>query len=209
MRVVDLEQWKRKPLCDFFGQLDFPFYGLTCRVDVTRMLARAKREGVSSYYAAMWASMRAVNSLDAYLYKIRGNEIVRHDFLSPSFVDPAEDDLFKVVTLDWRPEEGLVDFCTRARAVSNAQSALLPAPDEEARDDLVYLSCLPWLDFTMITQEMAFNRDDSVPRFTWGRYGGDSAARTMPYAVQVNHRLIDGRQVGAFYEALARELAAL
>lgn len=209
MQVIDPAGWKRKPLCDFFGQLDFPFYGVTFRVDVTRLIERAKTEGISSYYAAVWASMRAVNGLDAFLYKVRGDTIVRHDFLSPSFTVPAEDELFKIVNLSWRPDEPLTEFCARAKRKVEVQTALLPSDADEARDDLVYISCLPWLDFSMLTNETSLNRDDSVPRFTWGKYGGTAGARTMPYSVQVNHRLIDGRAIGAFNAALQRALDAL
>lgn len=209
MRIVDPAEWKRKPLCDFFGQLDFPFYGVTCRVDVTHAVAHAKQARLSFYHTVTWASMRAVNAVEAYLYKVRGETIVRHECLSPSFVASAEDDLFKMVHLEWRTGEPLADFCARAQAKADAQTSLLPDPDDEARDDFVYISCLPWLDFSMITQEMAFNRDDSIPRFTWGKYSEEAGALTMPYAVQVNHRLVDGRHIAAFYEALQRELDAL
>ncbi len=209
MQVIDPAGWKRKPLCDFFGRLDFPFYGVTFRVDVTRLCLRAKEEeGVSTYLAAIWASMRAVNGLDAFLYKLRGQTVVRHDALCPSFVVPTEDELFKIVHVDWLPEEPLADFCNRAQDACRAQETFINEADE-ARDDLVYISCLPWLDFTMLTNEMAFNRDDSIPRFAWGKFTVENGVHTMPYSVQVNHRLLDGRHIGAFYEALQRELNAL
>ena len=136
MQVIDPAGWKRKPLSDFFGQLDFPFYGVTFRVDVTRMCMRAKEAGVSAYFAAIWASMRAVNGLDAFLYKLRGQTVVRHDALNPSFVVPTEDELFKIVHVDWLPEEALADFCNRAQAVCRAQETFINEADE-VRDDFV------------------------------------------------------------------------
>ena len=33
---------------------------------------------------------------------------------------------------------------------------------------------------------------DSIPRITWGRYEDRDGKLTLPYAVQLNHRLLDG-----------------
>lgn len=207
MERIDPGEWKRKALSDFFGQLDFPFYGVTFRVDVTRLYARAKALSLPVYYATIYASMRAANGVDAFLYKLRGEEVVRHNVLSPSFTVP-EGELFKIVHVDWRAGESAADFCRRAGDAAAAQTGFIDHAGE-ARDDLVYISCLPWLDFTMITQEMAFNREDSIPRFTWGKMVEQAGARTMAYAVQVNHRLVDGGHLGAFSQALQLELDSL
>lgn len=209
MRYIDPAQWRRKPVSDFFGGLDFPFYSTAFRTDVTGLYARAKASGVSVYHAVAWASMRALNGVDAFLYKLRGDTIVRHDFLSPSLVEPAADgELFKIVHVDWLPGEPMEAFCTRVAELAEKQDFFIDMVDE-ARDDLAYLSCLPWLDFTMLTQEMSCRRDDSIPRLTWGKIvPGPDGARGMTCSIQVNHRLVDGRHIGRFAEALQSEFDA-
>ena len=205
MRLVDQSGWKRKPVCDFFSSVDVPFYSMTARVDAGKLLRRVKAEGGSAFLYTVYASMRAVNSVDAFLYKLRGDTVVRHEFLSPSFTVPAEDDLFKIVTLDWDGAESPAEFTKRARAAMEAQTELFP-PAAENRDDVAYLSCIPWVDFTAITNEMPLNREDSIPRFGWGKLVRSGETASMAYGVEVNHRLIDGRHIGLFYEALQRAL---
>ena len=39
---------------------------------------------------------------------------------------------------------------------------------------------------------MDLDPDDSIPRITWGRYEDRDGKLTLPYAVQLNHRLLDG-----------------
>ena len=39
---------------------------------------------------------------------------------------------------------------------------------------------------------MDLNPDDSIPRITWGKYEMRAGRLTLPYAVQLNHRLLDG-----------------
>ena len=200
---IDESRWPRKPLSDAFGQLDYPFYSLTCRIEAGPLYARAKREGVSFYLCTVFAMTAACNATDAFLYKLRQDGVYRHDYLSPSFTDAAQDGLFKIVTADWQPGETMIDFARRTRALSDAQTALLPSDESEARDDLIYLSCLPWLDFTSLSNERSLDRLDSVPRIGFGKLTKTESGASMPVSVDVNHRLIDGAHIGAFFEALA------
>ncbi len=195
---IDEALWPRKPLCDLFGQTDYPFYALTCRVEAGALRARAAAEGLSFYMCMIYAVMSALNAGDPWLYKLRPDGVYRHDFLSPSFTDAAENELFKIVSLDWDPKESMAEFARRAAKAAAEQSFLIPSPESEARDDLAYLSCLPWLDFTALTNERSFNKNDSVPRISWGRMTGGS----LPLSVDVNHRLIDGRHIAEFFSTL-------
>lgn len=80
-------------------------------------------------------------------------------------------------------------------------------------DDLIYFSCLPWMDVTAVTNErelLAPNaRDDSIPRICWGKYTLGNDRVYLGISVEVNHRLIDGVHIGRFAEALTRRIQAL
>lgn len=80
-------------------------------------------------------------------------------------------------------------------------------------DDLIYFSCLPWMDVTAVTNErelLAPNaRDDSIPRICWGKYTLENDRVYLGISVEVNHRLIDGVHIGRFAEALTRRIQAL
>lgn len=49
---------------------------------------------------------------------------------------------------------------------------------------------------------------DSNPRLTWGRFEERDGRAVMPVTVLVNHALVDGVHIGAFFEALERETGA-
>jgi len=197
---IDIAAWPRRELADFFGSCDYPFYSLCCRHDAEALHRYAGRDGLSFYLCTVWSVVSALNAVDAFHYKLRAEGVYRHDYLSPSFTDGSPDGLLKIVTLDWAPGESMVDFARRARAASDAQTALFPPAASEKRDDLVYLTCLPWLDFTSLDNERSFDKNDSVPRIGWGRLSHDG---TMPVSVDVNHRLIDGRHIAEFFSALS------
>ena len=166
MDYVDLEQWPRRAQFKFFSGLSFPFYNVTTSLDVTTLHRHTKARGLSFYYALIYATLHVMNGLPDFLYKIRGEQIILHDHLDPSFVVPNGDThLLKIVNVPYGGT--LEEFCSRCAHQVAVQHAPFPAGTEEARDDLVYISCLPWLSFTSLSNEMDCNPDDSIPRVTW------------------------------------------
>ncbi len=208
IEIIPMAEWDRKPITDLFLPTA-PYYAMTFRTDVTNLYARAKRDGLSVYALCIFATMRAVNSVPAFLYKLRGDSVARLPYLSPSFTAPTEDGLFKIVNVAWQPDEGADSFCARVAAAIEAQTALLPSAKDEARDDFAYLSCVPWLDFMTLTHETPYDANESAPRLAWGKITRQGERRTMPYSVQVNHKLIDGRHIAAFADAFAAACEAL
>lgn len=74
-----------------------------------------------------------------------------------------------------------------------------------ARDDLAYLSCMPWLDYTAINNALP-GPDDCIPRVTWGKFVEHNGRWDMAMTLEVHHALVDGAQVGAFFAAVQRAL---
>lgn len=206
MYAISLSDWDRREAAAFFGALDFPFYSISWRVDVTRLHAAAKREGRSFYLSMVYEVVAALDSVEAFRYKLRGDTVVRHERLSPSFTVPFGQDRFKIVGVDSRPGEDRAAFCARAQAQADAQTFQFPPTEQEQRDDWVFLSCLPWLDFLSLTNETNLDRDDSIPRVSWGRFVPEEERLRLTVALQVNHRLIDGVHIGRFAEALQTRL---
>ena len=65
---------------------------------------------------------------------------------------------------------------------------------------------MPWLAYTQL-KHPATGRDDSNPRFSWGKFTEQNGRITLPVTVFVNHALADGLHIARFYENLDRELS--
>lgn len=196
MEYIDLNTWPRKEQFAFFSGLAFPCYNVVSHLDVTRLHGYVKAHGLSFYHAMIYATMTVMNELPDFLYKIRGDKIVRHDTLRPSFVTITEDThLLKIVNC---PGAGtsMEDFCRLATETLAAQKENLPSAESDGADDMVYISCTPWFSFSALTNESDGNPDDSIPRITWGKYEKKHEKLILPYAVQLNHRLLDGYHLG-------------
>lgn len=206
MQKIDLSTWPRAELFRFFSGVSQPFYSVTFRVDVTNLHAYAKAHGISFYYALGYLVTDAVNAVENFRYTIRAGEVWLLDERIPSLTDrKLSSEQFHIVTL---PKTGTLDeFCRAAKAKSDAQKSFLDQSGEP--DDLIYISCTPWFDLTGCTNERDFDKDDNIPRITWGKYVPENGRETLGMSLEVNHRFIDGYHLGLFYKHLQANIDAL
>lgn len=207
MKIIDKTTWPRREVYDFFAPMSWPFYSLTFPVDVTPLLRYTKEHGLSFYLSMVYAVTKAMDAVDAFRYKCRGEEIVLHDHLVPSFTDlKPGSETFQITTLEAGDKLG--DFCRRAKEESAAQTSFIAEGPWEA-DQLIYFSCTPWFPVTGLTNERNADPGDSVPRVSWGKYQEQPGTTVLSVSLELNHRLLDGIHVGKFYEALNAFLRAL
>lgn len=199
MRKIDPNTWSRREIFDFFSKISNPFYSVTFNVDVTEAYAYAKRSGLSFYYALVYLVTKAVNSVEAFRYGIVDGELVLFDERSPSFTDLKKgSESFHIVTM---PCEGnIAEFCQEAKRRSAEQTTFLSTDKESA--DLIYFSCLPWVELTALTNERDFDPDDAIPRISWGKFHERDGRKILGISLELNHRFTDGVHIGKFADAL-------
>ena len=206
MKKINWADWPRKELFDFFSGMSQPFYSVTFGVDVTNLYRFAKENGLSFYYSLVCLCTRAVNRVEAFRYMVSGGDLYLLEERIPSFTDlKPGSERFHSVTM---PCLGSIQaFCKAAREKSLAQTTFLDQASET--DDLIYFSCLPWVELTALTNERDFDPDDAVPRIAWGKYTEESGRKKLHISLELNHRFTDGLHVGKFYEELSRMIDAL
>ena len=210
MKTIPYQQWERRPVYEFFSGMSNPFFSVSFRQDVTGLYRYVKAHDLSFYKGMIWACTEAVNGIAAFRTAMHEGVPVLLDRRDPSFTDmkPGSDQ-FYIVTMDHMPE--IDTFCREASLLSAHQAVFIdPSKETEA---LIYYSCLPWIDLTGLTNERDFSApgalDDSIPRVAWGRYTEENGRMMLGMSVEVNHRFIDGVQIGQFAQALSEQISVL
>lgn len=204
-QIIDRASWPRRELFEFFSHMSQPFFSVTFKQDVTRLYQFTKENHLSFYYSLVYLCTHAINSVEAFSYAVSEGEIIRFDRRIPSFTDlhPGSEQ-FHIVTM---PCDGaLQEFCHAARKKSLAQTTIL---DQEDSQDMIFFSCLPWVELTAVTNERNFDPDDAVPRIAWGKYADMDGKKTLHISMELNHRFVDGFHVGRFHEVLSSLTDAL
>jgi chloramphenicol O-acetyltransferase type A len=185
MQIIDLTTWER----------------------TTHFLAAVKARKLPFYYAMIFAAAHALNQVQDFRYRIRGDSVVLHETVHPSFTDMSVgSELFKMVTVDM--QAGIEDFVAVAKQKAENQAEYFVRKDVEGRDDLIYITCIPWVSFTNLSHTISFNKDDSVPRLAWGKYFAENAKVLLPFSVQAHHSFVDGIHMGKFFDGLQMYLDA-
>lgn len=207
MEYIDIDSWKRKEHFNFFYRMDYPQYNVCMNIDITNFLRFTREHNLSFYYAMIYAVMDVANQSENFRYRIRDGKVVLHNCLHPSFTDNSTvsgDDLFKFVTVDMC--DNLFDFVEQTKAISKRQTEYLPMDKVIGRDDFIFITCVPWISFTHLSHTITINRNDSVPKISWGKYFSEGDKVLMPFSVQVHHALADGYHVGKYVNDLQKYL---
>ncbi|BDX05683.1 chloramphenicol acetyltransferase [Planctobacterium marinum] len=204
MNWIEMENWPRKRHFDMFQRVDMPHFSITADVEVTQSLAFCKQRNISSSTLMLYLISRTANEIENMLYRIRADKVCIHTSVDPAFTVLADDELYYHCRV--RYQKDFLAFCEDVKA----QSALAKQDKTlhtEKQDDVIYLSCLPWVAFTGNSHAMHFSPVDSVPRYYWGKYHQRDGKMMMPFSVQVHHGLADGLHVGRQFDAMQRYLS--
>ena len=205
MQYIDMENWPRREVYDFMSGIKDPFYAVTFTQDVTQLYDYTKAHGLSFYHALTYLVTRAVNSVENFRYDLDGDKVVLLDERVPSFTAlRRETELFYFVNV--RANGTMEEFCAQAAERAAAQTTLF---GEEDTRDLLFISCLPWVELTGLTNEGMTDHNDCIPRISWGKWQEEGGRKTLGICLEVNHRLIDGVHIGKFAQELTRLIEAL
>ncbi len=206
--LLDLSTWPRRSAFEYFRDFDKPWFSVCTRVDVAP-LARLVAGIGSASLALAWHHLvlRLVNRVEPFRYRLQGGQVWVHEEVHGSTTVLRDDGSFGFATLEMRPD--FAGFASGAgaaiAAARDSQRPFEPGGEERA---LVYFTSLPWVHFTSFSHARRHGREDSIPRFAFGRIADEGAQRWLPVSIDVHHALMDGVHVGDFVQRFEAALAA-
>jgi chloramphenicol O-acetyltransferase type A len=207
-KEIDKETWNRKEHFDFFLNQDLPFYNITFQLDVSGLRPWVKSQGFSFTNTMIHLTTKTMMTIENFLYRYEDGKIYLYSHLDPSITYLKKgEELFRMINLKWMDELG--DFDRNSKRLCEESREFLDFSGMDDRSNFVFISAIPWLPFTALDHTMKFDKDDSVPRVSWGKVESRDGKESMPYNMRVNHIFIDGLHLGQFYEHLMQNIQAL
>jgi chloramphenicol O-acetyltransferase type A len=206
-RPVNFATWTRADQFRFFRTFQKPHYAITSRLDVTRLLLEAKGRGVSPFRACVYAIGAGIHAIPELRMRFRGEVVTEYERIELSMTVPLADGNFNYAYVPWQPEVASFDAVCQERIEAVRAGAPLAANDG-SRDDLAYLSCLPWLDYTSLDNALP-SPEDCIPRVSWGKFVEAGGRWTVAMTIEVHHALVDGRQAAAYFAGVQGALDAI
>ena len=197
MRKVDLGTWRRRRHFELFNSFNHPHFNMCANLELTAFHQQVRNSGVSFTVAFVYVLARAANAIPEFRLRIRSGKVVEHDIVSPAVTILVDDDLFSFCTIPYC--ESFTEFADKATAMMAHVKEHPTLENDPGRDDLLFMTALPWVSFTSFTHPMQLHPADSIPRFAWGRFFQEGQGLKIPLSVQGHHALMDGIHIGKFY----------
>lgn len=202
-RIIDWERYPRRAHFEYFSAMADPYAGVTAEVDITAFLTACKEEKLPFFLSFLYCAGRAANAVPQLRQRIVDGRPVEFERCDTSHTVMREDGTYSYCRLDCTGS--FEDFLPAAQALQEKAKAQGDLDDGEDALSLLFISTLPWISYTAIRQPVP-SPADSNPRITWGRYAEAGGRTTMPVTLLVNHALVDGAHMAAFFSALEGEL---
>jgi chloramphenicol O-acetyltransferase type A len=197
-RTIDLDTWKRREHFRLFRDYDRPHFSITAAVDVSACYAASRGdEGASFTLAMLFNAMRAANAVEAFRLRLREDGVWCHDAVGIGCTVLRADRTFGFAY--FAPETSFTRFAEEGkREMDRARTGATLGDEREDDDATLHATVLPWVRFTSFTNAM--RREDSVPKITFGKRYAEGGAWYVPVCVEVHHALVDGIDVGEFFQ---------
>ncbi len=200
MKFVDIEKWNRKNHYNYFKELDYPHFNICGNIDITKFYRYIKDNKSPFFISFLYVATKTANNIKEFRFRIREDKVVEHEIVNPSFTIMSESEVFSFCTSKFIDEFN--DFKTNTSKKIEETKNNVIIEDEPGRDDLLYITSIPWISFTNITHPIQMNPADSIPRIAWGKYFEENGKIKLPLSVQVHHALVDGVHVGQYFNMI-------
>jgi chloramphenicol O-acetyltransferase type A len=202
---LDVANWARRDLFEFFRSYDNPYFNICTRLDVTKLLAFLRqRPGVSVSLAYHYFALRVANEITPFRYRLREGKVVVHDVINGGTTVLLPNESFTFAYFDYAEnfERFIFEAERKLRDAQAGNSPFIPSPC----DDTIHFTTLPWVSFTSFAHARNWGREDSVPKIAFGKFTSENARTLLPISVEVHHALMDGLHVGRYLTRLEEVL---
>lgn len=183
-------------------------YAMSARVNVEKLWKWCHENDKSFYVMSMGCILNAVNSVPQLKRRILNNEAIEHDYLDG--VTPIMDEdkgIYREMRVKVPQEfDDIIQWHDYVRKLIDdiltcKNDGFICEMDERDYTNIVNLSCIPWVDFDMLTNCTVDGRAIQ-PLVTWGKVNDDYE---MSISITVSHIFVNGRELGYFYENAQKE----
>ena len=198
---IDIENWKRKDIYDFFINQRRIVVSLTVDIDVTKLVGFVKSNGYKFYPTMIWAVSQVINSHDEFKYGYNEQgELIKWDYVSPYYAEfHQEDESFSKILTEYTGD--LASF-HKAYLENKEKYASYRGFDLKIPPNFFDISCLPWVKYSHVDSHVFDEGKFLAPVIVWGKYEKSDGRLLMPLTMNIHHASADGFHICRFFNEL-------
>ncbi|MCI2069253.1 MAG: CatA-like O-acetyltransferase [Bacilli bacterium] len=203
MKEIDLSSYARKSAYDFFSKVADPYISFTVQQDISLLYKKIKERKLPFFLSLQFVLLRAMERCPNLMSRKLEGKLYTISHLCASFTFALKDGTFAFCSAyPYLPFETYLSEVLKAEQEAEDNPEL--ADDEKEVPYMVFVSSVPWFSYTGHEMEKPLP-PDSNPRLTWGKFFFKDEKVFLPLTIQVNHALVDGRDLGDFFSLIEEE----
>lgn len=202
---LDVTNWTRRDLFEFFRGYDNPYFNVCTRLDITSLVALLRgRSGISVSLTYHYFALRIANEIEPFRYRLRDGRVLVHEVIHGGTTVLLPNESFAFAYFSYEKDFG--QFIRQAQQSVNLVRSGEGLFKPDAGDDRVHFTTLPWVAFTSFAHARNWGTGDSVPKIAFGKFTMENERILLPISVEVHHALMDGLHVGRYLSQLEEAL---
>jgi chloramphenicol O-acetyltransferase type A len=205
---------QRRDRFDLFDRMDSPALNITFTLELPDFRPWCKEQGLPPFHVLLCAILRAVLKVENFRYRVLDGEVILIDRLVPSYTVTNQHQDLNFAQFEW--SDDVREFVARslvARDEASNMTALnetYPGMTPREWKEQVFITCIPWLDFTSIQHPTASLASPDIPSIAWGRFRDAPNGRLhLPFSVQAHHGFVDGFHIHQLAQQVDTEMTAI
>lgn len=197
-KKIDMETYNRKAGFEYFKKLAFPYLGVTVNADITELEKMRKEKKLPFFLTILYTASQAANKVPELRRRIDENgDIIEYENCKTSHTVALEDRTYVYCELSSDiPYEEYIKIGRERQEEAKLKNGL---EDEEESRSLFFVSSLPWISYTSLTQPVPVPAD-SNPRITFGKRFEMNGRIYIPLSILAHHGLANGIHIADFYK---------
>ena len=206
MRKVEIKSWNRREHFEFFSKMASPYFGIVTEVDCTKAYAYCKELGYSFFAYYLYKSMKAVNSVEELKLRIVDGDVILFDRIHAGTTIGRSDGTFGFAFVNYSEDFASFNLELQSEIVAVNNSTGLRLNNDDIKKDLIRHSTFPWHKFTALLHPTNFDKTESVPKITFGKFFWQNDRKLLPLSIEAHHGLVDGLHLSMYLDIFQREL---
>jgi chloramphenicol O-acetyltransferase type A len=203
MREIEFNL-KENPFINFLSAR----YAMSARINVEKLWNWCHDNDKSFYVMSLGCLLNATNSVPQLKRRIIDEKAIEYDYLDGVTPIMDEDnDIYREMRVK-TPQEfsDIIEWHDYVRELisdilNQKNDGFVCEMEDRDKTNIVNLSCIPWVDFDMITN-CVVDGSSIQPLITWGKVNKNYE---MSVSITVSHIFVNGRELGYFYENAQKE----
>lgn len=204
----------RRDRFEFFDRFDNPLINVTFPIEVEDFRPYCKANGYPPFHFFLYCLFHALMKSENFRYRFYNNDVILVDELIPSYTVMNEDKVLNFTRFEnSRDVKTFIQRSLAAREESTKSKSLMHTSleiSERERKNYVFITSLPWLEFTSIQHPVGNYKSVDIPSLAWGKFVDAPGNKIrMPFSVQAHHGFVDGYHIHQLAEELKQSIAEL